>query len=80
MDHELAADFHGDVTLSYNVSNGLRRVPATSKIVVKPVAAPASAAPSVVTFTYTLTSPLNTSAATVTIQVQPGQQSIPWPP
>lgn len=34
------ADFHGDVTLTYNVSNGLRSVPATSKIVVKPVADP----------------------------------------
>jgi len=126
------ADFHGEVTLTYNVTNGLRSVPATSKIIVKPVAdpvlavndvytmkagtalnlpvqlndknpdklavtlthsltgrgqgslavvmgsyfrytAPASASPSVVTFNYTLTSPINTSTATVTIQVQPQQ-------
>jgi len=34
------ADFHGEVTLTYAVTNGLRSVPATSKIIVKPVADP----------------------------------------
>lgn len=130
------ADFHGEVTLDYNVTNGLRSVAAASKIVVRPVVdpvvavndaftmlagtsinlpvvvndknpdklavtlapgalgrhggslavvmgtsirytAPDSAKEQLISFPYTITSPVNASSATVTVRVLPNDIPIP---